>query len=147
MKHVLLSILLLGFAGSVAAQDVAAEKPFTVEYYYKIKWGHFEEWLDLYKKNHWPFIDEAIKSGHMLSAVVHRPVNHAGEQDRWDLRVTITYKNIIIAHGLDDFDAEAAAKALFPDQATFAAEEKRRFQLLEEHMDVEVFEMSTDGWR
>ncbi len=147
MKHLLLSIVLFGFVGSAAAQDVASDVPFTVEYYYKVKWGYFDEWLALYKKNHWPFIDEAVKSGDMLSAVVHRPRNHAGEQDRWDLRMTITYKNILIAHGLDDFDIEAETKRLFPDQETFAVEEKRRFELLEEHIDIEISKIPTDGWR
>jgi len=61
--------------------------------------------------------------------------------------VTITYKNTVIAHGLDDFDFEALSMELFPDQETHAAEEQRRFELLEEHMDVEIFEVSTDGWR
>ena len=147
MKQLFLAIVLAGFGGSATAHEVASEKPFAVEYYYKVKWGHFDEWLELYKKNHWPFIDEAIKSGDMLSAVVHRPRNHAGEDNRWDLRVTITYRNILIAHGLDDFDFEAESKKLFPDQETFEAEERRRFELLEEHMDVEVSEISTDAWR
>lgn len=61
--------------------------------------------------------------------------------------MTITYKNILIAHGLDDFDIEAETKRLFPDQETFAVEEKRRFELLEEHMDIEISEIPTDGWR
>lgn len=36
-----------------AAQPAAATlQPYVVEYYYKVKWGHFEEFLELYMKNH-----------------------------------------------------------------------------------------------
>ena len=122
------------------------DSPFTMEFYYKIKWGHFDEFLQLYKKNHWPFIKSGINDGAILNATVHRPFNHSGENDRWDLRVTVTYENALIAHGLDDFDFEAERNRLFPDKEKYLKEEKRRFELIEEHMDVEIYEVSTSDW-
>lgn len=122
------------------------DQPFTIEFYYKIKWGHFDEFYTLYKKNHWPIIASGIKDGSILNATVHRPYNHSGEQDRWDLRVTVKYKNALIAHGLDDFELEKELNRLFPDREIYQKEEKRRFELLEEHMDVEVYEVSTGDW-
>ncbi len=34
----------------------ASDKPFVVEYYYKTKWGHADEFLKLFKKNHYPLL-------------------------------------------------------------------------------------------
>lgn len=152
-KILIISTILLFIALNCFSQTVngnedyrVSDKPFVIEYYYKIKWGYFDEFLKLYKKNHWPFIESALKDGAMLGVVVHRPQNHPGEQNRWDLRVTITYRNVLIAHGLDDFDIETETKLLFPDQEMFIIEEKRRFEILEEHMDVEIYEVSIDDW-
>ena len=40
-----------GFAASGHAwQGNASEKPFAVEYYYKVKWGSADEFIRLYKK-------------------------------------------------------------------------------------------------
>ena len=118
-----------------------ADKPFTVEYYYKIKWGYFEEFMELYMKNHWPSIQSSIESGDFISAKIERPYNHVGEADRWDLRVTVVWKNALMAFGLDDFDAEAFDKKLYPDQERWKQEEQRRFELIEEHMDVQVYQV------
>ena len=131
MKIHTLIIFVLILATSVNAQDVKEEtdyrlsdQPFTIEFYYKIKWGYFDEFLALYKKNHWPLLASGLNEGSILKATVHRPFNHPGEQDRWDLRVTVTYKNALIAHGLDDFDYGKEYSRLFPDRETFEKEEK-----------------------
>lgn len=34
-------------------------EPFTVEYYYKIKWGSANEFIELWKKNHYPMMKKA----------------------------------------------------------------------------------------
>ena len=39
---------------SAMAAD-AKDQPYVIEYYYKAKWGHAEEFLALFKKNHIPF--------------------------------------------------------------------------------------------
>ena len=33
-----------------------ADQPYTVEYYYKVQWGHQAEFLDLFLKNHYPLL-------------------------------------------------------------------------------------------
>jgi hypothetical protein len=35
---------------------VTTDEPYVVEYYYKAKWGHAEEFLALFKKNHYPVL-------------------------------------------------------------------------------------------
>ena len=119
-----------------AATRAAATTGFTVEYYYKIRWGYEEEWMELYRRNHLPILERQMRLGRIVSMSAAFPVNHAGEADRWDMRFTIVWKDAATAH--DDFDPSAIIRELYPDQAKFAAEEKRRFELLLEHTDVEV---------
>ncbi len=44
------------------AQSVPGQ-PFVVEYYYKTKWGHADEFLQLFKKNHYPLLKKEIGNG------------------------------------------------------------------------------------
>ena len=120
----------------VVASQTPSAKPFAVEYYYKVKWGHFDEFKALYIRNHYPILLREQKMGRILSMNATFPVNHAGEALRWDMRFTIVWKDAATAH--DDFDSSGIAKELYPDQARFKAEEQRRFELLLEHTDVPV---------
>ena len=52
---------------SLRAQSAnASDKPFVVEYYYKTKWGHADEFLKLFKKNHYPLLKKQVEMGRML---------------------------------------------------------------------------------
>lgn len=62
--------------------------PITVEYYYRVRWGALDEFIELFERNHWPILREQL------------------------------------------------AARLFPDRERHAAEERRRFELLEAHWDV-----------
>ncbi len=119
-----------------ATQGNAPDKPFAVEYYYKVKWGHADEFLRLYKKNHHPLLKQQMQEGRIVDMKTEAPFYHAGEEGRWDFRVTIVWKNSVVAH--DDYDDSAHIKKLFPDQETFTREEQRRFELLLAHTDVAV---------
>jgi hypothetical protein len=130
----------------VSAQDSMApiEKPFIYEFYYKVKWGYFDEFLALYKKNHFPVLKKQRERGEILSIKAAFPINHAGEDKRWDMRVTIVYRDAIIAH--EDPSEADWVKALFPNQEKFKKEEQHRFELLIEHMDVPILEENVDTW-
>ena len=123
-------------AQTATAQPGAQEKPFAVEYYYKVRWGYADEFMRLYKKNHYPLLLEQQKKGRIVQMKTETPFYHAGEEARWDYRVTIVWKNSTVAH--DDYDGSADAKRLFPNQETFKQEEQRRFELLIGHWDVAV---------
>lgn len=118
------------------SQVRAPDKPFVVEYYYKAKWGHAEEFIRLFKKNHYPLLKKQIEIGNALQVTAESPFNHAMEDGRWDYRVRIVWKNVQVAH--DDSGDEALLKQLFPDQELFKREEQRRFELLVAHWDVPV---------
>lgn len=126
---------------AVALPQPARAEPVTTEYYYKIKWGSFDEFMALYKRNHQPILDEMKKQGFITSMRIDTPLTHLAGTVRWDLRVTITMKDEASAVGTAGpytQAAAAAAKKLFPDKAKFDIEENRRFSLLEEHWDVIV---------
>jgi hypothetical protein len=132
--------LSLGIARSAAQGSLTAaasgDKPFVVEYYYKTKWGHADEFIALFKKNHFPVLKKEIELGRMLRVSAVTPRYHSTEDGRWDYRVTIVYKNAAIAN--DDFDSAALIKQIFPDQVSYKREEQRRFEILDAHWDVPV---------
>ena len=111
-------------------------KPYSVEYYYKAKWGYAGEFIELFKKNHLPVLNELIKLGRVLSVTIVKPHFHATEDGRWDYRVTITWKDIGMLN--DGFDEKAIARQLYPNQEVFKQEEQRRFDILLSHWDLPV---------
>jgi hypothetical protein len=38
-------------------------RPFAVEYYYKARWGFADEFLALFRKNHWPVLQKQVEAG------------------------------------------------------------------------------------
>jgi hypothetical protein len=114
----------------------AQETPFVVEYYYKARWGHADEFLELFQKNHLPVLKKQIEAGRIRKVTATKPRYHATEDGRWDYRVTIIFRDVAAAH--DSSGEEAVKKKLFPDQETFRREEQRRFEILRAHWDVPI---------
>lgn len=135
-------VLLAAAAPRARAQTKPALQPFVIEYYYKVKWGHFDEFLRLFKKNHYPVLVKEKELGRIVEVEAVRPVYHGTEDGRWDFRVTITWKDAATAN--DDFDPSGIVAKLYPDKATFEKEEQRRFELLEAHWDLPVNEASLE---
>ncbi|MEP7271687.1 MAG: hypothetical protein ABI882_09275 [Acidobacteriota bacterium] len=143
IRVVLLAAVLLA-PGSVWGQAVQRpnDEPFVVEYYYKARWGAADEFIALFKKNHWPVLRKQIELGRMLSVSAVKPRYHATEDGRWDYRVTITFKNVAAAH--DPSGEEALIKQMYPNQEVFRREEQRRFELLISHWDVPLQKVALD---
>ncbi len=123
------------------AEDAAAT-PFITEAYYRIKWGHFDEFMELFKKNHYPILEELQKQGVIESMRAAFPVNHASEESRWDFRMTIT---------MLDTDRMArefprVSKKLYPDQEKLGQDERHRFSLLDAHTDIVIRVEDLSGW-
>jgi len=113
------------------------EQPYAIEYYYTAKWGHADEFIELFKKNHLPVLRKQVESGRFLAVTCTKPRYHTTEDGRWDYRVTIVFKNVLAAH--EPAEGEAAIKrALYPDQETFKREEQRRFEILLAHWDLPI---------
>jgi len=125
------------------ASQAAGEKPYVIEYYYKAKWGHAEEFIALFRKNHYPVLKKEIELGRMLKVYAEVPRYHSTEDGRWDFRTTIVFKNAQIAN--DNFDSSTIIKQLYPDQETYKREEQRRFEILDAHWDLPVKEYDLDS--
>ena len=136
--------LVFGMASHAHAQATSAstDKPFVIEYYYKTKWGHADEFLTLFRKNHYPILKKEVEMGRMLKVSMVQPVYHTTEDGRWDYCVTIVFKNAAIAH--DNFDSAALIKQLYPDQDTYKKEEQRRFEILDAHWDLPIKDVDLD---
>src|SRR5260370_30102094 len=105
-----LAIAALGLAAIVWRSTIGAggqqgvmaadgkDQPYMIEYYYKAKWGHAEEFLTLFKKNHYPVLKKEIELGRMLKLSMTVPRYHTTEDGPWDYRVTIVFKNAAIAN-------------------------------------------------
>ena len=144
MKFHFLFLLLTLLPASLPAQTGdTSGKPFVVEYYYKAKWGYSDEFLQLFKKNHYPLLKKQVEMGRMLKVWMDQPRYHTTEDGRWDYRVTIVFKNSTVAN--EPFDEDAIKKQLWPDQATYQREEQRRFEILLSHWDLPIRTMDLEG--
>jgi hypothetical protein len=141
----ILILLAMTIPAAIVAQAPPAspDKPFIVEYYYKTKWGYSDEFLKLFKKNHYPLLKKEVEMGRMLKVWMDQPRYHTTEDGRWDYRVTIVFKNATVAN--QDFDEDAIKKQLYPDQETYAGEEQRRFEILDAHWDLPVKTVDLDA--
>jgi len=145
MKITLLPLALSLLASPLAAQGAppqgGANQPYTMEYYYKVKWGSQQEFLQLFLKNHYPLLLKNVEAGRMLSVKIEQPANHGTEDGRWDYRVTIRFKNSTLGTTSNP-DEERMIKELWPDQPRYQREEQRRFEILLAHWDLPVTDIT-----
>ena len=145
MRNLLFVLLLSFLARPLLAQGAppqgAPDQPYTVEYYYKVQWGHQQEFLQLFLKNHYPLLKKIVESGRMLSVKIEQPANHMTEDARWDYRVTIRFKTSTLATTANP-DEERLIKQLWPDQETYRGEEQRRFEILLAHWDLPLTDIT-----
>jgi hypothetical protein len=143
-RIVLLLVFFVAAAITTSAQTGSSMQPknaFAVEYYYKVKWGHQEEFLTLFRKNHLPLLQKQVESGRILSISITTPRYHMTEHDRWDYRVTLVFKDAIRAM---EGDSAELTRQMYPDQETFKREEARRFEILEAHWDLPITEVELE---
>jgi len=124
-----------------APPQVATDQPYTMEYYYRVQWGHQQEFLQLLLKNHYLLLKQIVESGRALSVKIETPANQMTEDARWDYRVTIRFKNSGVATTANP-QGEAWIKELWPDQETYRREEQRRFEILVAHWDLPVTDIT-----
>ncbi len=135
------AVLVPSLMGQGAPPQGGADQPYVMEYYYKIQWGHQQEFLDLFLKNHYPLLKKNVESGRMISVKIETPANHMTEDARWDYRVTIRFKNSTVATTSNP-DEQSLIKQLWPDQETYRREERRRFEILLAHWDLPVTDIT-----
>jgi hypothetical protein len=147
MRNLLIASMLAMFALTLTAQGAppqgAAGQPYVMEYYYKVQWGHQQEFLELFLRNHYPLLKKSVESGRMLSVKIETPALHMTEDARWDYRVTILFKNSAAATTADPGE-QGLIKQLWPDEAKYRREEQRRFEILLAHWDLPVTDISPE---
>jgi hypothetical protein len=133
------AIPLSGHWNRVAAQSSAgpetsmANKPYIVEWVYRVKWGHQDEFFDIFRKYQIPVLNREKELGYVRDYAVYSPSLHTSEDSRWDYRVIITYNN-----EASTGHAEEISNELFPDQAVLKREEQRRWEITEVHWDLPI---------
>lgn len=134
----LIAVVLSATLSTRAAQPAPADadKPYLVEWVYKVKWGHADEFFDIFKKYQIRILDREKELGTVLQYTVYRPGLHTSEDERWDYRVLVVYNN-----QLAPAEARVVEKQLFPDRAAFKREENHRWELIEAHWDLPIREI------
>ncbi len=137
---VLLLAVLLALRFGAAAQSKASDPPYVVEWVYKVKYGHQDEFWHIFRKYQIATLNREKQLGTVLKYEVFRPGLHTSEDHRWDYRIVIYYKNISAPS-----QASAIEKQLFPDQAAMKREENRRWEVTEVHWDLPIREVDPNA--
>jgi len=112
-----------------AAQPAAGR---TTWFFYKVKWGYQDEFLDLFQRNHYPVLKARLDAGYYASIRTFTPTYHGDGRADWTFAVELVERA-----GATGAPTELEIiKKLYPDVAKFRKEEQRRFELLEAHWDV-----------
>jgi hypothetical protein len=135
-----LCVLAIGVASGAAgiATDVQAPAvqsptaPTTTWYFYTVKWGFQDEFLDLFQRNHYPVLKARMDAGYYSSVRTFQPRYHGDGRADWTFAV-----ELVAREGAPNVPSEEdVIRKLYPDQVKFRREEQRRFEVLEAHWDV-----------
>ena len=121
----------VGREAAIAAP--AHGRPIRAAYYYRTRWGTHDEFVDLFVRNHWPILRAQKETGRILDVTLEVPRFHGDGRADWDVLVTITWRDWA---AIEEHSDPTITSRLFPDDEAHAAEERRRFSLLEAHWDV-----------
>jgi hypothetical protein len=133
-SKIILLIIPIFLIVNARAQDKSSY--FAIENYYKVKWGYADEFINLWKVNHYPLLKKAIDKGDIISVEAEKPKLHSGEDTRFDFKVTIVFKNEKLA--FDPNLTKQYEKQLYPDLEKLKKDEQHRFELLIAHWDVMI---------
>jgi hypothetical protein len=127
---------------SVAGAEPPSGTPVTIEYYYKLAPGAAKEWLALYKKNHNPILQQQIKNGLLLSEKLYERRFHAATP-AWDYKVAMVWRDWAALEDTRRTEPEII-RALYPNTAEHDQQEKRRWEITEQHWDDVLSEVPLD---
>ena len=130
---IVLVTLSYGFGTRTAAAQSQQNPPYVVEWVYKVKLGHEEEFWQIFRKYQIATLNKEKEQGSVLRYEVFRPGLHTSEDHRWSYRIVIYYKD-----ATSPGRASAIETELFPDQAAMKREETRRWDLTEDHWDLPI---------
>jgi hypothetical protein len=110
----------------------------TAWYFYRVKWGYQDEFLELFRKNHYPVLEAQL--GERITAFkAYVPTYHGDGRADWTFATKLTFRDAAALTGPSG--EEEIARRLFSDFDTFRQEERRRFEILDAHWDVPLTEV------
>jgi hypothetical protein len=134
-----LAVALRGQAPAI--QSGTAER--TVWYFYKVKWGFQDEFVDLFRRNHYPVLKDQTKpGGRIVNVKTYVPTYHGDGRSDWTFAVAITFRDTAAMTGPSG--DEEIQRRLYPDRPKFLREEQRRFEILEAHWDVPLNQLNME---
>jgi hypothetical protein len=142
----------VALAGAIISISISAQAPQapgasagqpgkTTWFFYKVRWGYQDEFLDLFQRNHYPVLKARMEAGHYLSVKTYTPENHGDGRADWTFAVELVER----AGATGAPTEQEVIRKLYPDQARFRKEERRRFELLDAHWDVPLNVMDLDA--
>ena len=81
--------------------------PIEVLYFYRTRWGAHDEFVELFRRNHWPILREQLAAGRFTDVELWTPRFHGEGRADWDVLVSITYRDWAAIE--EHSDAEIAA--------------------------------------
>ncbi len=116
--------------------------PITVASFYRVRWGYQDEFLRLFRTNHYPVLRAQLAEGRLLQVRAAVPRLHGDGRADWTFLTLLTYRDWA---ALGDRDTSRRHEVeLFPDQGRLRREEQRRFELLDAHWDVILVDFPLD---
>ena len=126
-----LSLLSLGGATDLLAQTTElpppAGTPVTMAVYYKVPPGKRLEWLTLYRKYHYPVMQEFVKRGILRSVKIYQRRFRA-ETPAWDYEVILIWRDwSALEEG--HLKEPGIIREMYPDMSEYEKADQHRFEL------------------
>lgn len=115
----------------------------TTWYFYKVKWGFQDEFLDLFQRNHYPVLKALQDAGQYSAIRTYTPRYHGDGRADWTFAVELVRREGMTGVPSED----QIVLKLYPDQQKFRREEARRFEILDAHWDVPLNPMDLETRR
>ena len=130
----------LSLGGQAPAKQAAGENK-VIWYFYTVKWGFQDEFMDLFQRNHYPLLKAREKAGQYAAVRTFVPEFHGDGRSDWTFAVELVVPpNAPTTPTNEEFIAK-----MYPDRAKFNREEQRRFEILAAHWDVPLNRVDFDS--
>lgn len=122
---------------TVDTSAVAPGGPVTMAVYYKVPPGKKAEWLNLYKKYHYPVMNQFVKDGVIKSVHIYQR-RLAADSPAWDYEVVLVWRDwAAIEEG--HVKEPGLIRTMYPDAAAYKEADQRRFELTM-HVWIDILE-------
>jgi hypothetical protein len=123
-----LIVLCCSLAGAQTTEiPPPADSPVPMAVYYKVPAGKRAEWLTLYKKYHYPVMQQFVKDGLIKSVTIYQRRFRA-EAPAWDYEVVLLWRDWnAIEEG--HVKEPGVIRKMYSDMADYERADQRRFEL------------------